>query len=621
MNILAKPRGTFTIDPPTGCLDASGLVNFKTNTIYVPGSDAKTFNWQFESTLPYVNAASNTNHNFAEGIYDIKLAVKGFNGCSDTFTIQKQFSLTPSIDPIVLNNVCANSVAFTLNPPLVNNGVAGNIGVFSSFKNAVNGSTYDPAAAGYSFDTVYYTFTSFKSCSATVKKPITVFPVPVAKIDVKANVCIDSLATFKDLSTLASGSIVTRNWNFGDGSLANINPSGNMVVKGYSNIQTYLVKLTVTSDSSCTSIDSTYITTRAKPIANFDVNPVVCMPSGIAFFTNKSVLQSNAGTLHYAWTFGDPSANASNPNTSNQTDPKHIYNNIQSSPVQLVVTSVPYNCQDIHNDTLNAKAPFFLKPIAKFGVNKDTLCQNEISFFTDSSFAPNSNLFSWTWDYGDGSTPNTTTVPYSSYSYPVAGALVASLTVTNTELCESDPFSLNVLVYPQPKIDSMKEIIVLQNTIVQFNPTVNDTTGIQFWWTSLFPPFTVAELSNPNILHPYFYAINSKVYVLNALGLGGCEAHKFQSVKVLGKIVIPNAFSPNGDNKNDTWDITSLGDYPSAKLDIFDRYGVKIKSLSGNNIKWDGTRGGVPVPIGTYYYIIDPGNNVAKITGWVLVIR
>ncbi len=622
VTIKARPRGQFSFTPNTGCLDVTGLVKFNAGGISVPGSFVQTYNWQFENTLPFISGGANPTHSYSDGTYDIKLNAIGFNGCSfDTMMTQK-FSRTPSLDPIVLANVCANSSAFTLTAPAVNNGVTGNTGVFSSLKNAIiNNTTYDPAIAGYSIDTVYYTFTSYNGCVATVKKFINILPVPKAVISVKPNVCIDSTITFKDLSTLASGTINTRNWNFGDGSIAVVNPAGNTIAHNFANTQSYIVHLTVTSDSGCVNTDSVNITVRPKPVAFFEHNPVVCMPSGTAFFTNKSSLTPLVGgTMSYAWTFGDPNANASNPNTSIATDPKHTYSTIQSYPVRLVVTSKPYNCIDIYDDTLFNKKPFFLKPVAKFGVSKDTLCENEPSLFTDSSFAPNSSLFSWTWYYGDGSTPNTTTVPYSSYSYPAADTFRAALTVRNTELCESDPYYLKVLVYPQPQIDSMKEIIVLQNTVLQFNPTISDSIGIRYWWTAFLPPYSVAGLSNPDSLRPYLNATQSQIYVLNAVGQGQCKAQRIQSVKVLGKIIIPNAFSPNGDGINDTWKITSLGDYPGATLDIFDRYGMKVKHLEGN-MEWDGTLNGSPMPVATYYYIINPGNGVAQFTGWVVLLR
>ena len=41
-------------------------------------------------------------------------------------------------------------------------------------------------------------------------------------------------------------------------------------------------------------------------------------------------------------------------------------------------------------------------------------------------------------------------------------------------------------------------------------------------------------------------------------------------------IVIPNAFTPNGDGINDIWDIKYLDYYPDCTVNIFSRYGENI---------------------------------------------
>jgi gliding motility-associated-like protein len=86
-------------------------------------------------------------------------------------------------------------------------------------------------------------------------------------------------------------------------------------------------------------------------------------------------------------------------------------------------------------------------------------------------------------------------------------------------------------------------------------------------------------------------------------------------------ITIPNAFTPNGDNINDTWNIKSIEAYPHCTVDIFNRYGVKLFSSIGYPIPWDGRYNGKPVPAGTYYYIINLKNGYSQLAGFVAVIR
>ncbi len=92
-------------------------------------------------------------------------------------------------------------------------------------------------------------------------------------------------------------------------------------------------------------------------------------------------------------------------------------------------------------------------------------------------------------------------------------------------------------------------------------------------------------------------------------------------VKVYQQVYIPNAFTPNGDGKNDTWYIETLRAYPGAEVQVFNRYGQKIFDNNGKNIWWDGTFKGVSQDAGAYVYIIDLKNNTPVIKGVVYIIK
>jgi len=84
---------------------------------------------------------------------------------------------------------------------------------------------------------------------------------------------------------------------------------------------------------------------------------------------------------------------------------------------------------------------------------------------------------------------------------------------------------------------------------------------------------------------------------------------------------IPNTFTPNGDGINDTWQIKYLEYYPRSTVNIFDRWGQKVFSSIGYPIPWDGTYNGRVLPVGTYYYIIDPKTGQGVFSGWLALIR
>jgi gliding motility-associated-like protein len=84
---------------------------------------------------------------------------------------------------------------------------------------------------------------------------------------------------------------------------------------------------------------------------------------------------------------------------------------------------------------------------------------------------------------------------------------------------------------------------------------------------------------------------------------------------------VPNAFSPNGDGINDTWRIKYLESYPGATVEVYNRYGQIVYHSLGYSVDWDGTYNGRPLPVATYYYIINPRNGREVITGSVTILK
>jgi gliding motility-associated-like protein len=84
---------------------------------------------------------------------------------------------------------------------------------------------------------------------------------------------------------------------------------------------------------------------------------------------------------------------------------------------------------------------------------------------------------------------------------------------------------------------------------------------------------------------------------------------------------VVNVFSPNGDNINDRWIVRGLRDYQNCVVEIYNRYGQMIFRSIGYNQPWDGTYKGQPMPVATYYYVIDLKNGDKPIGGSVTLLR
>jgi gliding motility-associated-like protein len=94
---------------------------------------------------------------------------------------------------------------------------------------------------------------------------------------------------------------------------------------------------------------------------------------------------------------------------------------------------------------------------------------------------------------------------------------------------------------------------------------------------------------------------------------------------IIEDIVPDQVFTPNGDGQNDTYFIKGIDRYPSNKVTILNRWGNTVYEKVGYLNEWDGYAnvkkiGNVPLPVGTYYFLIQYGNNRHK-TGFVYLER
>jgi gliding motility-associated-like protein len=85
-------------------------------------------------------------------------------------------------------------------------------------------------------------------------------------------------------------------------------------------------------------------------------------------------------------------------------------------------------------------------------------------------------------------------------------------------------------------------------------------------------------------------------------------------------IEIPTAFTPNGDGKNDFWQIKNIDLYPNCKVSIFNSWGNRIFENVGYKEMWDGRFFNNKLPPETYYYIIDLADGKDPKTGTVSII-
>ena len=156
---------------------------------------------------------------------------------------------------------------------------------------------------------------------------------------------------------------------------------------------------------------------------------------------------------------------------------------------------------------------------------------------------------------------------------------------------------------------------MLEGGQTQLTPLNNNTMPVTFRWR----PATY--LSDSTVQSPIARPPDDIYYTYVITTDKGCSAQDVVFVKVLKAPIVPNIFSPNGDGVHDTWVLPYLDSYPGCTVEVVNRYGQSVFRSVGYTTPWDGTVNGKPVPVGTYYFVIDPKNGRKRLAGYVDIIR
>ncbi|WP_340152588.1 putative Ig domain-containing protein, partial [uncultured Marivirga sp.] len=98
-------------------------------------------------------------------------------------------------------------------------------------------------------------------------------------------------------------------------------------------------------------------------------------------------------------------------------------------------------------------------------------------------------------------------------------------------------------------------------------------------------------------------------------------SREVQLSNVLPELDFVNAFTPNNDDVNDTWDFTNLDAFEQVNISVFNTQGVRVFHCTTTDCQWDGTYNQKELPAGTYFYLIKLNNGRRKYEGNVTILR
>ncbi len=565
--------------------------------------DVPVFNGVYKHKYPTLQATQN---------YTIRMIAYSGNICLSQKTTTVTVHASPRVEFLPMSDVCFDAVPFQITQASEVGGVPGSYtfsgpgvspaGIFNP-SSVVPGNTY----------TIKYLWSSTAAgCKDSATQTITVIDTATARFSWQPVVCEKGPTVFNSsTSTIpaSAGNIVSWAWNFGDpGSGANNTSAVQNPSHDYMQWGSYTVTLQVISDRGCRSTVRTMpVLVNPLPRPGFSIPASACLPSANVTFTNSSTIPDNTqGTFSYVWNFGDPGSGALNSATG--SSPSHIYNAVGPYNVNLQVTSGA-GCVRDTTIVLNTIHP---QPIADFTVDKAEVCVGDGFVFTDNTNPMDGVTTNWFWTMDDGSTRSVRTFPYT---YTTAGTYDVELYTINSHGCRSTTYSEPVTVHPYPVVDAGPDRFVLQDGQITLDATASGNDLTYLWTPNLY------FISSNTILKPEIKGVDDIRYTLTVTARGGCADTSSVFIKVLKYPLIPNVFSPNGDGVHDRWVIGYLESYPGCTVDIYNRYGQLILHSEGYQTPWDGKVNGRDVPIGTYYYIVNPKNGRSILSGYVDVIR
>ncbi|SFQ53137.1 gliding motility-associated C-terminal domain-containing protein [Hymenobacter arizonensis] len=158
---------------------------------------------------------------------------------------------------------------------------------------------------------------------------------------------------------------------------------------------------------------------------------------------------------------------------------------------------------------------------------------------------------------------------------------------------------ITVRILPPVDVDAGPDKEILAGTSVLLEGRADGNYPVT--WT----PSIGLTFPGNDPLRPVAAPLETTTYTLSA-GEGGCADSDQVTVTVRPPIRIPNAFTPNGDGRDDTWQIEFIEQFPENTVSVFNRWGNRIFSAENYSRanEWRGDINGQPAPVGTYYYVV-----------------
>jgi len=337
------------------------------------------------------------------------------------------------------------------------------------------------------------------------------------------------------------------------------------------------------------------VTTTEIPAIDIST-PSTTICSGASVLFNANV--QNAGAmLTYQWKINGS-------NVANNSTTFSSASLVNGDSITCVITIDPlFTCVTttvVVSDTIIMLVKDGAPPSISITSSANDVCAGtNISFNATVSQAGTRPAYQWTLNGANvGSN-----LPNYSNSKLKNGDLVQCIIHPGQDACSLADVSalpVTMIIRDTPVIRLSPAESTLKNMEqLQFHTTVTGVVS-SFQWTP------AGLLQNAQQLNPTTQPLTTDTrFTLTVTNTSGCSSSASAVVKITRPLtVMPNAFTPNGDGKNDVFRIPPGYSIELTEFSVFDRWGYMIFTTKDVGKGWDGTSNGKKSPSGTYVFFI-----------------
>lgn len=234
--------------------------------------------------------------------------------------------------------------------------------------------------------------------------------------------------------------------------------------------------------------------------------------------------------------------------------------------------------------------------------DKTAICQGDTVTFIGSGSSEGDNpIYQWQVNGKNAGSNSNTFISSDLKNEDIVRCIMTVSIPCNLPVISTN--SIQLTVNAPPALVMGNDTVIAPGQKVYLHPKVTGSIS-HFTWTPR------EGLDNPNIEFPTATPDKTTDYLLTVTAANGCTASGKISIAVYIPLKMPNAFSPNGDHRNDVFKIPASTPQQIKYFAIYNRYGQKVFSSNSGDKGWDGTFNGILQPAGTYVWKIEYVNNL-----------